>query len=222
MGIIAFVTRKDPALLLGLEDNAIANIPRAATSVIILLAFCSGRLVQGLLLPGLTSKLIRDGLIIPGGSFSLVMQQPLWISLSAGILYIGCQTFAEELFFRGLAFLAFHRLLVFAGRQPGGAADQAWTVTAAALLQALIFGLVHFLPAYVAFHRRGIKAPLMLWYMMAMPTGCAFAFVTINLAGGSLWPGWIAHWVLNYASLCWILASRLMKARESRYITGER
>ncbi|NPV81036.1 MAG: CPBP family intramembrane metalloprotease [Firmicutes bacterium] len=201
---IALATSSDPVGYYGLSTTRLSKIPWLAVACMVGTAFSAGRLLDHVLLPGVISRLVRENVIVPGGSFGLLSRLDTHYALFLGIFYIGCQTFFEELIFRGICFDIFYRLIMAArGFRPGSGIFDA--VIIASLGQALLFGVLHHMPLRLALRKRGEKALLMEAYVMVMPTALGFFFEMLNRSIDSLWPGWVAHFSLNYLTMAWMV-----------------
>jgi uncharacterized protein len=126
-----------------------------------------------------------------GPLLTLLATLPCWLGLAVSgklatdftalDLLFGSLLFplAEELVFRGFGFIFTHRTL-------------RWPITLAVLLQAVVFGLIHWIGA-------GASGPLALQVFLITALGGIFFAVLDALYGYTLWSGWVWHGSVNAA-----------------------
>ncbi len=186
--------REDPLRALGLSVSLLVRCPWRHMFAVWAAAFVMNRAMQAYLFRSDLRYLVDNGTINPGGTYlALAGSGPVRAAV-VGAAMTFSQTFIEEFFFRGLALLGVAGALKHFG-VPAQAA-----ITAGVAASSLAFGLIHFIPMRRA--TRG-KMTLLPWYALAAPSGLGATFCVLNAMAGSLWPGWLVHWWLNYAGFIW-------------------
>ncbi|MGE5572688.1 MAG: lysostaphin resistance A-like protein [Bacillota bacterium] len=186
--------REDPLGALGLSISSLARCPWGHMLAVWVVAFTANRAAQAYLFRSELRGLADSGTINPGGAYLALVGSGHVRSAVVGAAMTFSQTFIEEFFFRGLAPLAVVRAL----ERPGISTQVAFAVSAVA--SSLAFGLIHFLPMKRA---SSGASPWLAWYALVMPSGLGVCFCILNAMAGSLWPGWLVHWGLNYVGFMW-------------------
>jgi membrane protease YdiL (CAAX protease family) len=186
----------DPLSVYGLGASSLLKCPWIALISLWGIAFVTGRSVNTLVLrPGSGfRRMLAAGHASPGGVYLSLRGYSHCYSLLLGLPMICSQTFMEEFIFRGL-------LISLGNWSLGllGASDHL-TGLMSVMGSSTLFGLLHFIPAFLCLRKNSIAVPL---YAFIMPTTLAIVFCALNHASCSLWPGWIAHFSLNYAGFAW-------------------
>ncbi|MGE5594262.1 MAG: type II CAAX prenyl endopeptidase Rce1 family protein [Betaproteobacteria bacterium] len=190
---------RDPLLATGLCVRELAGCPWWHMCALWATAFVMSRLVQAYLFRPIMRALVDSGAINPGGAYLALVHSGFVRAALVGAAMTFSQTFAEEFAFRGLALSGAAAML----RSLGVPAE--WAAAAAVASSSLAFGLLHFIPMRMA--TRG-KSAFLLWYALVVPSSLGAGFCILNGMAGSLWPGWLVHWWLNYAGLMWSKAER--------------
>jgi len=190
---------RDPLLATGLCVRRLAACPWWHMCALCVTGFAMSRLVQAYLFRSTVRALVESGAINPGGAYlALANSSPASVAL-VGAAMTFSQTFVEEFAFRGLALPGAAAMVENLGAPPECA------LVAGVALSSLAFALLHFVPMKVA--TRG-KSALLSWYALVVPSSLAVGFCVLNQMAGSLWPGWLVHWWMNYAGLVWSKAER--------------
>ncbi|HHV62426.1 MAG TPA: CPBP family intramembrane metalloprotease [Firmicutes bacterium] len=199
------IARVDPAEFYGFQFANLRTCPWATMALIWAGAFALNRVVR--------ASVPRE--LLPDGTFQLLGGYSLPAVASAGIAFVAMQTLWEELLFRGAIFNACTLLLETGGTILDRGAAPVDAKLAAAVLSSAVFGLAHFLPLQVVScsHINGIPGRgnrslssglgLAKVYALVMPCVCGLIFIKLNSEAGSLIPGWVMHFGLNYGSLIW-------------------
>lgn len=202
----------------GFTIEGLARCPWVKMGLIWVIAFTSGRVLRLCLFRKSTRRLIRAGVINPAGSFQMLGRRPLGVVMLLGIPVVASGTLMEELLFRGIIPDLVARAGEFVLGSWASVAPQGCGVSLPAgdvnsltkvvidipvMVGAVLFGFVHFLPAWVIARRQERIPALLLGYTFLMPAMLGLAFSYLNALSGSLWPGWILHWAHNYGSLVW-------------------
>lgn len=191
--------REDPLSVLGLSVSLLGRCPWRHMFGVWLAAFVMNRVMETRLFRPDLRRLVDSETINPGGTYLSLKGSSLRRAAAMAAALTFSQTFIEEFSFRGLAVLG----VGWALRSLGVSEPIAATSSVAA--SSLAFGLVHFVPMRRA--TRGMGS-LLAWYALAVPSSLGAAFCALNAMAGSLWPGWLVHWWLNYAAFVWTKAGR--------------
>jgi len=186
----------DPLKTYGLSMLSLLGCPWISLFLLWATAFTTGRVANALLLhPSMGfRKMVASGHISPGGVYLSLRDYPKLRGLILGFPMICSQTFMEEFIFRGL--------LISLGNWVCGLLKVSPQLSGflSAVGSSILFGLIHFVPAFCCLKGESIVIPL---YAFIMPTALGMAFAVLNQASCSLWPGWIAHFGLNYSGFMW-------------------
>lgn len=120
-------------------------------------------------------------------------------TLLVGPLAVMNSTLLEELVFRGFLLLDLVRFV------------PQWALLFC-LIQAVLFGLLHWLP--LRNHHPVLPRGILL-FSWVVPTTSAMAFGLLTLGAGSLVPAWIAHTLVNYLTHVGQLRPRLLHRRNA-------
>ncbi|NPV52938.1 MAG: CPBP family intramembrane metalloprotease [Firmicutes bacterium] len=219
IGILAttrLVAGVDPVEFYGFRLADLRSCPWGAMAGIWAAAFALNRVVR--------ARVPRE--LLPDGIFQLLGRYGLSMVATAGIPFVATQTLWEELLFRGVIFNSCISLLGVTGETMASCITIGFRdarFAAAAFASSAMFGLAHFLPLYIITSGRitpGKGRPgyaavpggpgkscrdlsLARAYAFVMPCVYGLIFIELNARSGSLMPGWVMHFGLNYASLIW-------------------
>jgi hypothetical protein len=186
----------DPLDIYGLSMSSLLGYSWTALFLLWAVAFTAGRIMNALILHPSTGfrEMLARGHASPGGVYLSSRDYSKPYGLILGLPMIWSQTFMEEFIFRGL--------LVSLGNWFYGlfGISQSFAGFLSIMGSSILFGLVHSIPAFYCLRGKSIVIPL---YALIMPTILGMAFSVLNQASCSLWPGWIAHFGLNYAGFMW-------------------
>jgi len=159
-------------------------------------AFVIGRVANAFILRPDTGfrAMLASGRASPGGVYLSLKDYPKLCGLLLGLPMICSQTFMEEFIFRGL--------LVSSGKWFYGLFGISPRIAdfLSIMGSAVLFGLIHFIPAFCCLKGKSVAIPL---YALIMPATLGAVLSALNQASCSLWPGWIVHFGLNYAGFMW-------------------
>lgn len=186
----------DPLDIYGLNMSLLLKCPWTALFALWAIAFVIGRVANALMLHPTSDfrKMVATGHASPGGVYLSLRDYPKHVGITLGLPMICSQAFMEEFIFRGLLVSLGKGLLGFWGVSTKLASLLSSTGSS------ILFGLVHFVPAFCYLRGKSIWIPL---YTLIMPTILGMLFCALNQVSCSLWPGWIAHFGLNYAGFVW-------------------
>jgi membrane protease YdiL (CAAX protease family) len=188
------VCGEEPLGAFGLSVSLLGKCPWLWMLGVWSAAFLVGRVMEAHLFRPDLIPLVASGTINPGGTYLSLRRGNLKHTAMMAAALTFSQTFVEEFFFRGLAVLGVGRALAGLGVPPAVA------FMSAVVASSVAFGLVHFLPMRQA--TRG-KSALLASYALAVPLSLGVVFCLLNEMAGSLWPGWLVHWWLNYSAFVW-------------------
>ncbi|HXL04116.1 MAG TPA: CPBP family intramembrane metalloprotease [Bacillota bacterium] len=190
------IHRGDPLDIYGLSLSSLFRCSWTAIFLLWATAFTIGRVANALILhPGTGfEEMLARGHASPGGVYLSLKDYPNLCGLMLGVPMIWSQTFMEEFIFRGL--------LVSLGKWFYGllGISEPFAGFLSIIGSAIMFGLVHFVPAFYRLRGKSILIPL---YAFIMPTTLGMIFSLLNRVSYSLWSGWIVHFGLNYAGFMW-------------------
>ncbi len=186
----------DPLEIYGLNMPSLLKCPWTTLISLWTIAFVIGRVANFLILRPTAGfrKMVDTGHASPGGVYLSLKDYPKPYGMILGLPMICSQTFMEEFIFRGLSVSLGKRLLGSLG------VSTRLTGLLSITGSSILFGLIHFVPAFCCLRGKSIGIPL---YALIMPTTLGMVFCALNQATCSLWPGWIAHFGLNYAGFVW-------------------
>lgn len=186
----------NPLDIYGLNVSSLLKCPWTALFSLWTIAFVIGRVANALILQPTSGfrKMVAAGHASPGGVYLSLRDYPKHFGIILGLPMICSQTFMEEFIFRGLLVSFGKGLLGFFG------VSTRLTGFLSVAGSSILFGLVHFIPAFCCLRGKSIWIPL---YALIMPTTLGMVFCVLNQVSCSLWPGWIVHFSLNYAGFVW-------------------
>lgn len=186
----------DPLDMYGLNMSSLVECPWMTVISLWAIAFATGRVANALILHPASDfrGMVATGHASPGGVYLSLKDYPKQCAMMLGLPMICSQTFMEEFIFRGLLVSLGKWLLGFFGLATG------LTGLLSITGSSIVFGLIHFVPAFCCLRGKSIGIPL---YALIMPTTLGMVFCALNQASYSLWPGWIVHFGLNYAGFLW-------------------
>lgn len=186
----------DPLDSYGLNMSSLIKCPWTAPVLVWVIAFVIGRVTNALILHPTSGfrKMVATGHASPGGVYLFLRDYPRHCGIILGLPMTFSQTFMEEFIFRGLLVSLGKWCLGFLGVP--ARLTRILSITGSSVL----FGLVHFVPAFYCLRGKSIWIPL---YALMMPATLGMVFCSLNHASCSLWPGWIGHFCLNYAGFVW-------------------
>lgn len=194
--LVGIIHLGDPLDIYGLSMSSLPGCSWIALFLVWAVAFTTGRAVNAFVLHPSAGfgEMLERGHASPGGVYLSLRDYSKPCGLILGLPMIWSQTFMEEFIFRGL--------LVSLGNWFYGlfGISQSFAGFLSIIGSSILFGLVHFIPAFYCLKGKSIVIPL---YALIVPTTLGIAFSVLNQASCSLWPGWIAHSGLNYAGFIW-------------------
>ena len=183
----------DPLRAYGLSISFLLKCPWKILFCVWLVAFTIGRLFNILILRFILNfrLLVVSGKVNPGGVYMMLKDSTRLCRITLGFSFILSQVFMEEFFFRGLLLSFVKWLLSYSQLSIG------LTNILGAIVSSFIFGLIHFIPIFCYMGRGDIRVSV---YALIMPLTLGLVFCILNERLNSLWPGWIIHFGLNYAT----------------------
>jgi membrane protease YdiL (CAAX protease family) len=196
LAVAGIIHGGDPLNVYGLSKSSLYECSWRVLSLLWITAFIIGRLAITLFIRtdmGLREAL-EEGIMSPGGVYLSLRDYSKFCGLILALPMVCSQTFMEEFIFRGLLVRLCNWLYSLFGMPPH------LVGFLSIMSSSVLFGLIHFVPAFHCLEGKGIAIPL---YALIMPTILGVIFSLLNRASCSLWPGWIVHFSLNYSGFVW-------------------
>jgi membrane protease YdiL (CAAX protease family) len=181
---IELLRKKDPILYYGLDFLTLKKINikyvlGVAFALFIIIGFLDHFLF------GLWKLMLDTDKKMTVGSTSVSLARSNFFYLAVIVVFSG--TLLEELWFRGLIFYKIKSIKYLQKINPHFAI----------IFQAVLFGLIHFIPIY---YGTDFQLSIKYWFLF-YPFVIGVIIGYINEKYNSLWPGWIIHYTNNISSI---------------------
>ncbi len=177
---VEFLRGRDPLVYYGLDFDSLKRVRLGFVFAVSVVVF-TGLFLVDYYVFDLWNLVLKDQSHVAVGTVTVLLARRGMVGLAVFIAFSG--TLTEELWFRGLIQYKLNAVSFFRRVNPHFAV----------FTQAVLFGLVHFVPIFFG---TDFSLPLKGWFFV-YPCFVGVILGYLNERFDSLWPGWIVHFTNN-------------------------